>query len=147
MANFAYIEYLKDIKTGDVDSLGNLVELSQDLKKGDIELVSVYAFKIMKKLFPDAVSGVVLEENELGVFLNSLFQNLKSEINKLPAYYVDSHMYLDYVIEEYCDKNTLQLRYTDSNVNDLANKIFILQEKSKTDKALAGIDTSVKNYK
>ena len=39
MANFAYIEYLKDIKTGDVDSLGNLVELSQDLKKGDIELV------------------------------------------------------------------------------------------------------------
>lgn len=147
MANFAYIEYLKDIKTGDVDSLGNLVELSQDLKKGDIELVSVYAFKIMKKLFPNAVSGVVLEENELGVFLNSLFQDLKSEINKLPTYYVDSHMYLDYVIEEYCDKNTLQLRYTDSNVNGLANKIFILQEKAKTDKALAGIDTSVKKHK
>lgn len=147
MANFAYIEYLKDIKTGDVDSLGNLVELSQDLKKGDIELASVYAFKIMKKLFPGAVSGVVLEENELGVFLNSLFQNLKSEINKLPTYYVDSHMYLNYIIEEYCDKNTLQLRYTDSNINDLADKIFILQEKVKTDKALAGIDTSVKKHK
>ena len=98
-------------------------------------------------MFPNAVSGVVLEENELGVFLNSLFQNLKSEINKLPTYYVDSHMYLDYVIEEYCDRDTLQLRYTDSNVNDLANIIFILQEKTKTDKALAGIDTSVKKHK
>ena len=147
MAKYARVEYLKDIKTGDVDSLGNVIQLDQDLKKGDVELVTAYAYKLMKHLFPNSISGVELEEKELGAFLNTLFQKLKSEINKLPSTYSDSHLYLDYIIEEFCDRTTLELRYTNSNVDNLASKIYMLQEKLRNDKVLFNKDDSVKSHK
>lgn len=128
-SKYAYIHFIEGIGSTDQTKDGKLVQLNYPIQEGETNLVSIQEYKMFEKDFPDRIKGDIIKQDNLMNVLNLIWAQLKKEIESLSE--ID-----DYTKSKFNNiKNGFEIdgllkpdHQTDSSINDLANKIFILQE-------------------
>lgn len=127
-SKYAYIHVTGQINMEDETKDGELINLNYPLLLDEINLVSVQEYESFKKLFPDRIEGGIIKKDNLMNMINLLYDKLKKDIAELPE--MD-----DYTLSRF---ETLRNEFEvdgvlkpdsdeESSINDLANKLFILQ--------------------
>ena len=126
-SNYAYVHFLKPIGETDISVNGELLQFNQQFLEGETNLVSVAEYQTFQKHFPDRIKGNIIKKDNLLNMINYLYAMLKPEIEQLS----EISDYTSSRIKEMAtfEKNGILCpdHYTDSSIEDLANKFFILQ--------------------
>ncbi len=127
-SKYAYVHYLAGIDSVDQNVRGELVQSNYATPAGQTDLVSVAVLQRLLQDFPDRIKGAVIKQDNLMNMLNLLYSQLKDEINSLPE--VD-----DYTMSRLANVQQFEIggvlrpdHDTEASINDLANKVFNLQE-------------------
>ena len=127
-SNYAYVCFIKGISETDETKDGKLVQLNYPFSIGDVSLMGVSSYQRLKEYFPDRIKGNIVQQENLMHVLNLFWNRLKREIATLPELDRYTASRLENV-RQFEVRGVLKPDHeTVSSVNDLANKLFILQE-------------------
>ncbi len=127
-SKYAYVHYLAGIDSVDQNVRGELVQSNYATPAGQTDLVSVAVLQRLLQDFPDRIKGAVIKQDNLMNMLNLLYSQLKDEINSLPE--VDDYTMSRLAnVQQFESGGVLRPDHdTEASINDLANKVFNLQE-------------------
>lgn len=133
-SKYAYVRYVKTIKSGDMNDSGKIVQLNYPLEEGTVELVSAEQFKRLKNDFSSAIDGSVIKQDNLVNMLSYFVDKMDEDVQQLPSS-CHSRDYLRDLRDEFWRDGKLVADHPSVDAaNDLANKVFNLQEKLRIDK-------------
>ena len=127
-SKYAYVNFLKGISETDTTKDGKLVQFNYPIYEGETNLMSVSEFKMFERDFPDRIKGNIIKQDHLMSIINLLYDQLKKDVVLLPE--IDNYTKSRFeVLKDFERGGVLKPDHeTESSINDLANKVFILQE-------------------
>ena len=128
-SKYAYVHFIKGISETDVTKNGELVQFNYPIYAGETNLMSVAEYERFEKDFPDCIKGGVIKQDNLMNVINLRYSQLKEEIVALPELDDYARSRFEYLKNEFERDGVLKPDHnTESSIDDLANKFFILQE-------------------
>ena len=126
-SRYAYAHFSKGID--EVETInGELVQLNYPIFEGETNLMSAEQFRVLQQNFSDRISGEIIKQENLINMINLLYEQLKKDIETLPEIDDYTKSRFEY-LKRFEVNNALKPdNATESSINDLANKFFILQE-------------------
>lgn len=133
-SKYAYVRYLKTIRSGDMNDNGRLVELNYPLEEGAVELITAEEFRRLKSDFSGSIDGAVIKQDNLVNMLSFFVDRMEEEVNALPSSCHSYQRFRDLKSEFWLDGRLVSDHSTPESQNDLAGKVYNLQEELRIDK-------------
>ena len=127
-SSYAYVYFVKGISETDETKDGKLVQLNYPFYSGETRLVGASTYRRLKEDFPDRLKGGIVQQENLLYVVNEVYHRLKKEIVTLPE--LDRYTTSRFEnVRQFVVGGLLKPDHeTESSVNDLTSKVFILQE-------------------
>lgn len=128
-SKYAYAHFIEGISETDQNKNGELVQFNYPIYAGETNLMSAEEYERFEKDFPGRVEGGIIKQENLVNMINLLYSQLKEEITALPELDDYTRSRFENLRNGFERNGVLTPDHnTESSVNDLANKFFILQE-------------------
>ena len=128
-SKYAYAHFIEGINSTDQTKDGELVQFNYPIYAGETRLMSVGEYEMLQRDFPNRIKGGVIKQNNLIYVINELYSQLKKEIDTLTELDDYTRSRFEYLKNEYERDGVLKPdSETETSINDLANKFFVLQE-------------------
>ena len=127
-SKYAYAHFIEGISETDENKNGELVQFNYPIYAGETNLMSVVEYQRFEKDFPDRIKGGIIKKDNLMSVINLLYSQLKEEIASLPELDSYAKSRLENVQQFEINGVLKPDHETETSINDLVNKYFILQE-------------------
>ena len=127
-SRYAYVHFFEGINESDVNKNGEIVLLNEPIYAGETDIMSVEQYQRFKKDFPDRIKGGIIKKDNVMSVINLLYSQVKEEIASLPELDSYAKSRLENVQQFEINGVLKPDHETETSINDLVNKYFILQE-------------------
>ncbi len=127
-SEYAYIAYLEPIEITDVNSKGELVQFNRASLEDQIDLIPARQLEKLSEQFPNKVTGKIIKYGNLENIASLCFDKLKKEYSKLKETDEDVDSRIQQLESYAIDGRLCADHQNESSLNDLANKVFNVQE-------------------